>query len=303
MQLSTDSDSLLVYEALASEVRLRIIRLLHGEERSVKDLAESLGLSSAITSVHVSKLQKAGLISCRSKRVQGGTYKYCSLSAHHLQINLSPADSSSRKLVEISVPVGHYTDVQASPTCGLASVEKLIGQYDDPRFFLDPERVHAGILWFARGYVEYKVPNYLFSNQVMNELEVSMEISSEAPHTREHWPSDIRFHLNGTYLGKWTSPGDYGDRRGRLTPDWWAPDVNQYGLLKVLRINGSGTFMDGQRISEVTIQDIDRREGSWTFRITAEDDARNRGGLTLFGRGFGNYDQDLLFRVYYDSHA
>ncbi|WP_438444104.1 ArsR/SmtB family transcription factor [Gorillibacterium sp. sgz5001074] len=300
-QLHTDSESLRVYEALASPVRLQIIRQLQEEEMSVKDLAAALGLSSAITSIHVSKLQKAGLISCRNKRIQSGTYKFCSLSAHHLQINLSPAPESSRKLVEISVPIGHYTDVEAHPTCGLASREQLIGQYDAPRFFMDPERMQAGILWFARGYVEYKVPNYLFKNQVLNELEVSMEISSEAPHTREQWPSDIRFAFNGTELGIWTSPGDYGDRRGNFTPDWWPPDVNQYGLLKVLRINGSGTFIDGQRISERRVQDLDWSAGSWTFRMSAEDTGKNRGGLTLFGKGFGNYDQDLLFRVYYDA--
>jgi predicted transcriptional regulator len=301
MQLSTDTESLLVYEALASEVRLHIIRLLNEGEKSIKDLAEALDLSSAITSVHVSKLQKAGLISSRNKRIQGGTYKYCSLAAHHLQINLAPTGSDSRKLVEISVPVGQYTDVEAVPTCGLASVEKLIGEYDSPRYFMDPERVHAGILWFARGHVEYKIPNYLFQHQVLNEVEVSLEISSEAPHTMDQWPSDIRFYLNGTYLGKWTSPGDYGGRRGRLTPDWWPPDVNQYGLLKRLRINGNGTFIDGQRISDVTIQDMNWGESSWIFRLTAEDTGRNRGGLTLFGRGFGNYDQDLLFRIYYET--
>jgi predicted transcriptional regulator len=301
MQLSTDPESLLVYEALASEVRLKIIELLQHEEMSIKELAEALGLSSAITSVHVTKLQKAGLVSCRNKRIQGGTYKFCSLSTQHLQINLAPAAAGSRKLVEISIPVGHYTDVQAHPTCGLASVEKLIGQYDDPRFFMDPERVHAGILWFGRGYVEYKVPNYLFLNQKLNEIEVSMELGSEAPNTDVRWPSDIRFFMNGSYLGKWTSPGDFGDRKGRLTPDWWPPDVNQYGMLKVLRINSNGTFVDGQRISELKIDDVDWSSDSWSFRMTAEDTGHSRGGLTLFGRGFGNYDQDLLFRVYYDS--
>lgn len=302
MQLTTDTASLHMYEALASEVRLNMIEHLRHRELSVKDLAELLGLSSAITSVHVRKLQNAGLVSCRNVRIQGGTYKYCSLSVHHLQINLSPNSlSSSRKLVEISVPIGQYTDVEAVPTCGLATVEQVIGQYDDPRFFMDPERVHAGILWFAKGYVEYKIPNYLFQNQVLHEMEISMEIGSEAPHVEEQWPSDIRFTMNGTYIGKWTSPGDFGMRRGRLTPEWWAPDVNQYGLLKVLRINGNGTFIDGQRISDLKLHELNWTSDSWTFRLSAEDTGRRRGGLTLFGRGFGNYDQDLLFRVYYDS--
>lgn len=89
------------------------------------------------------------------------------------------------------MPVGHYTDLEASPTCGIATTEKLIGYYDDPRYFLDPQRVDAGILWFAKGYAEYKVPNYLFMDQTVQEIEISMEIGSEAPSVNEKWPSDI----------------------------------------------------------------------------------------------------------------
>lgn len=300
MHLSADDESLVVYEALASPVRLRIIRLLQERERSIKELAGELGVSNPMASVHVGKLERAGLVSCRSKRIQGGTYKICSLSALHLQINLSPETKETRKLMEIAVPVGQYTDVEAYPTCGLATKEQLIGEYDNPRFFLDPQRVQAGILWFAKGYVEYKVPNYLFPHQVLNEIEISMEIGSEAPLTREQWPSDIQFFLNGVYLGQWTSPGDYGDRKGKLTPDWWPPDVNQYGLLKRLRMNRNGTFIDGRRISDHRIQDLNGTSDAWVFRLVAEDSRLNGGGLTLFGRGFGNYDQDLLFRVYYD---
>jgi predicted transcriptional regulator len=164
---------------------------------------------------------------------------------------------------------------------------------------LDPERVHAGILWLAKGFVEYKVPNYLFKEQIVQEIEISMEIGSEAPHINENWPSDIRFTINGTVVGEWTSPGDFGQMRGRLTPEWWHDDVNQYGLMKVLRINANGTFIDGQQISNVTIKDVQWESKQWTLRLSAEETSRERGGLTLFGKGFGNYDQDIVIRSYY----
>lgn len=61
MYLTTDSESLQVYEALASEVRLRIIELLDRREMHIKELAAELYLSSAIVSTHVAKLQKAKL--------------------------------------------------------------------------------------------------------------------------------------------------------------------------------------------------------------------------------------------------
>lgn len=277
MYLTTDSESLQVYEALASEVRLRIIELLDRREMHIKELAAELYLSSAIVSTHVAKLQKAGLISSKMRRVNGGTYKYCSLSANYLQIKLSGSRGVARKVVEVSIPVGQYTDIQALPTCGIATTEKLIGYYDDPRYFLDPERVNAGIVWFAKGSIEYKIPNYLFQDQVVQEIEISLEIGSEAPHVNEKWPSDIGFMMNGQDLGKWTSPGDFGLTRGRLNPIWWRSDVNQYGLLKVLRINTGGTFVDGQQISDITLEDVRVEQDQWTFRLTAENSGRRRG--------------------------
>ena len=46
----------------------------------------------------------------------------------------------------------------------------------------------------------------------------------------------MRFTLNNTKVGSWTSPGDFGDVHGMFTPDWWFPNWNQYGLLKMLVI-------------------------------------------------------------------
>lgn len=300
MYLTTDARSLRVYEALASEARLQIIDLLQDREMSIKELAAELYLSNAIVSTHVKKLLEAGLVSSRVKRVNGATYKLCSLSAEYLQIKLSKDKAPERQKYEVSIPIGHYTDIEAHPTCGLATVERMIGHYDNPAYFLDPERVNAGILWFGRGYVEYKIPNFLYKDQKLKELEISMEIGSEAPQYNENWPSDIRFALNGTTVAEWTSPGDYGTSRGRLSPEWWAEDVNQYGLLKVLRLNGKGTFIDGRLMSRLTVDDLELSGNQWTLRISADNAERGRGGLTLFGKGFGNYDQDIVVRSYYE---
>lgn len=303
MQLSTDASSLAIYEALASEARLNIIRLLLlNKEMHINELANELYLSKAIVSTHVSKLQKAGIVGSRMKRKNGGTYKYCYVTQEYMLIKLSP-EPVNASCHELSIPVGQYTDYEAWPTCGIATTTRMIGQYDTPACFMDPDRVHAGILWMARGFVEYKIPNYLHKDEILREIEISLELGSEAPQTNENWPSDIRFSLNGQHLGTWTSPGDFGDRKGRLTPQWWHSDVNQYGLLKVLRINDQGTFIDGQRISDIGIHDLQLEATNWAFRVQPEEAVQGRGGLTLFGKGFGNYDQDIVIRYYYDLPA
>lgn len=298
MLLTTNTASLQVYEALASDIRLKIIDLLFIKEMHIKELAAELYLSNAVVSSHVSKLEKAGIVGSQMRRIDGGTYKYCFVTSEFMQIKLSPAKRETF-FKETAIPVGHYSEHEAVPTCGIATTEKIIGHYDDPVSFLEPERMNASILWFARGFVEYKIPNYLLGDQRLTELEISMEIGSEAPQVNEHWPSDIRFYLDQQLLGTWTSPGDFGEQRGRLTPAWWKSDVNQYGMLKVLRLNERGTFIDGVKISSITIDALDPSASYWSFRISAEELKKGRGGLTLYGRGFGNYDQDLVARSYY----
>jgi predicted transcriptional regulator len=300
MNIQAEEKWLPVYEALASKVRLKVIQLLAQKPRNIKELAEELGLSSAIMTMHVKKLEKAGLISTKRIHGNGGVQKLCSLAVNHIEIDI-PMEKEERKYYQTIIPIGHYTDFEIEPTCGLATLEKVIGYYDDPRYFLDPDRVNAKILWFSKGYVEYKIPNYLLPGQQPEELEISIELGSEAPGYNNNWPSDIYFEINGVYVGQWTSPGDFGGERGKYTPTWWNTNINQYGLLKVIRVTHKGTYIDGEKISRVNLDDIDIYRKQWSLRIGVKEDAVHVGGVTLFGKGFGNYDQDIVARLYYND--
>jgi predicted transcriptional regulator len=299
MKINISEDSLPVFESLASNIRLKIIQLLAEKSMNISELASAIGLSSAIMTKHVKKLEQAKIIQSEMIPGKAGLQKMCMLDIDQIIINFPSLMKQEKEYYRTEVSVGHFTDFHIEPTCGLATPEKIIGEFDEPRYFLHPERVNAKILWFGKGYIEYRIPNFLNSKFIPDELEISMEISSEAPDTNNNWPSDVTFYLNQVALGKWTSPGDFGDRRGKFTPTWWPNIVNQYGLLKHLRINKDGTFMDGNKISNVTIDDINIRGKQWTFRIAVHEEDENVGGVTLFGKGFGNYNQDLSFRLFY----
>ncbi len=43
---------------------------------------------------------------------------------------------------------------------------------------------------------------------------------------------------------------------------------------------------------------IDRNQ--WTLRMAVTEARKPASGFTLFGSGFGNYDQDIVFRISYD---
>ncbi len=299
LQLEIDDSSLIVYEALASEVRLRMIQLLSNNKMNIKELAEELQLSSPIVTKHVQKLEDAGLI--RTEKIPGksGLQKVSILKVDHIEINFPKKIFHSFASYETSVPIGQYTDFSLKPTCGLASEKDFIGPVDEPKYFMDPKRVDAQILWFTHGFIQYQVANYLKQDEQLQQFEISMELASEFPFANDVWPSDITFTLNGHELGCWTSPGDFADTRGKLNPDWWPSNLNQYGLLKTIRITNHGTYMDGDLMSSLSVNDLDASCERWTFRIEAKEDAVNAGGVTLFGKKFGNHPQDINFKMYY----
>lgn len=109
------------------------------------------------------------------------------------------------------------------------------------------------------------------------------------------------FSINDINLGCWTSPGDFGDNKGLLTPSWWFPNWNQYGLLKLLSVNQYGTFIDGLKISDTTLEDLNLSyKSDISLKISVPENAKHIGGLTLFGKDFGNYNQGIHVRVIYN---
>jgi len=198
------------------------------------------------------------------------------------------------------MPIGMYTFAHPTITCGLASREKIIGFMDETQSFLLPERSQAQILWMAEGFVEYIFPNTVPSMMEISQVDLSMEICSECLDFNNDYPSDITVWINGVEIGTWTSPGDMGDRHGRLNPAWWNHHDSQYGFLKVWSVGDEGCYIDSAMLSEITVKDImvvPRQPV--TVRIGIKPDAEHVGGFNLFGRGFGNYEQDLSLRLHY----
>jgi predicted transcriptional regulator len=148
--------------------------------------------------------------------------------------------------------------------------------------------------------VVYQFPNNaLYQKNQVRRLEVIAELSSETPGTNPQWRSDITMWVNGIEVGTWISPGDFGDKRGTYTPEWWKLEGSQYGLNKVWSVTEEGSFIDGVPISSVTVSDLKLADHhSVKVKIGIKEDAEHVGGLNIFGRGFGNYDRDIVLRMH-----
>lgn len=295
-------EGLEVFKALGSELRINIIKLLQeNHEMNMNELATSLGITNGALTSHIKKLEESGIIQVMTERGGHGNQKICKVAVDKIVVDVESEETEEdQNIYNTEVKVGHYSDYNVYPTCGLATSKAIVGEVDDPRYFSHPDRINAGILWFTKGYIEYMIPNLLPSATKIDQITVSLEISSEAPGINNDWPSDISIFLNDVKIGTWTSPGDYGDVQGIFTPDWWFPNWNQYGLLKMIVINKKGTFVDGLKISDVTINQFNLDYKSTVrFKFEIEEDAKNIGGFTIFGSEFGNYNQDIKVRIAY----
>lgn len=290
-----------ILKGLSSKTRLDILKLLRASGPiNVNIVAERLNLPQSSVSTNIRVLEEAGLVETEARNARRGTQKICRAIYDELVIVFKDEQvRAADDVIEVSMPLGLYSHCEVTAPCGLCSPERIVGLLDVPSSFLDPDRMKAALLWFTRGFVEYQFPNN--ANVIGSDLdavEFSMELSSEVPGTNADWPSDISVSINGRSLGLWTSPGDYGDKRGLYTPKWWSLKGSQYGMLKTWAVTRTGTFVDGVRISDVTLDELElTQHRSIRLRIEVKADARHPGGVNIFGRGFGNYDQDILLRL------
>ncbi|MDR2535057.1 MAG: helix-turn-helix domain-containing protein [Treponema sp.] len=291
-------------QAFASEVRIRIVELLQNQELNVTEIARRLEIPQSTAATAILLLEQAGLVESRTANGVKGGQKICASRYKQILITFNPPPAQmANNAIEVEMPVGLFTSYHVSAPCGLCSREGIIGYLDVPATFFSPDRIKAALVWFEKGYVEYKFPNntlYFNTKKTLQRIELIMEISSEVPGTDKKWLSDISVWINEVEIGVWTSPGDFGDQRGKFTPPFWKLEGSQYGLLTTWTVTSQGTSVADTPVSSVALPDLHLKDHhSIKVRIGVNDSANHIGGINIFGKGFGNYDQDIILRLFY----
>ena len=289
-----------VLKALDNSNRVRILRFLSNRIASISEIAGVLDIPLSSTALHIEILEEAGLVRTEFEPASRGLQKVCSRMYDQIVLDFPVYEKERERVTEFSMPIGAYVDCEVQPTCGILNDSGIIGMLDDPSSFYEPEHFNAQLLWFHQGFVEYRFPNRIPKNNVPSVVRLSMEVCSEAPLYNLNWPSDITVWINSVELGSWTSPSDFGGEPGRLTPEWWTPRNTQYGLLKFWHVDDTESRVDGVTVSKITISDLKLSASPFiAVRIGVKPDARNVGGINLFGSRFGNYPQDLVLGISY----
>ncbi len=292
--------TLAILKALNSETRLQILAYLGERTVNVNEIAAALQIAPSSATTHIQILEKADLIRTEFIPATHGLQKLCARTYDNIHIRIEHS-TRAQNTFSVTMPVGQYYDFNIRPTCGLVNESSLIGLMDTPASFYEPGHVHAQLIWFGgAGYVAYRFPNHLPAGTQAVSLELSAELCSEAPLHHLDWPSDITLWVNGVEVGTWTSPADFGGKRGLLTPEWWELKDTQYGQLKVWSVTPEGSFIDGVSLDGVRTADLHLGERSYIdIRLGVKATSQNVGGMNLFGERFGNYPQSLILRVNY----
>jgi len=288
-----------VIKGLASEIRISILDELRRGEKNINELSSILELPQSTVATNIMTLEKAGLVSFEIRKASKGNQKICRSVYEEFIIAYQDNKDSEDEVITVEMPVGLFIEYDISSPCGMCTSSKIVGYLDTPESFLEPERISAGLLWFEKGFVKYQFPNNSYNKKKpVKKLEIVVELSSEIPGTDPKWLSDITLFVNDREVGTWTSPGDFGDKRGNFTPEWWKLEGSQYGLLKNWVITGEGSFIDGKQISDLKIEDLKLTEHhSVKVTFAVKEDAENVGGINIFGKGFGNYNHDILLNL------
>lgn len=293
-----------VCKALSSQTRLEILRYITTASSTISQLAETFMLPMSSMCLHIKLLKDAGLIETFPKPGLHGTQKLCAIVASKVTLDFSAhfdlQDETASVYVEM--PVGHFSNCEVTAPCGLAGTDFYLSEEDSPYGFFSAERFKAGLIWFTNGVLEYNFSNETLSKNPLKQIELSFEICAEAPGYSMDWPSDIDLELNHKYVTTIHLKGDYGGRRGIYNPAWWSDTNSQYGDYIVLRVTHDGCYINQDKVSDETINSLELTKGyhfSFLLKCNNTTSSYTGGGMNLFGRKFGDYDQGIVMKVDY----
>lgn len=287
-------------EALSSNTRIQILKLLVYNSYTIKELSNKLNLAMSTTSFHVSILKKNGLVKIVAAPNKKGNEKNVSLNVEKATIFFSGLKNEETSSCYFDLPIGSYSSSNITPPCLINTKRNTITPIDNPAVFKSPEHIKAQLISFSKGYLEYTILTEKFKRKQIQSIKISLELCSECPNFNSNWKSDITFWINDLEIGDYRSYGDYGGRMGKYSPSWWSSTSSNFGNMVSIEVNNLGSYINGKEISTMTLNHFDIcSQEYFTFKIGIKDDAKYVGGINLFGKDFGDYAQDIQIIITY----
>ena len=290
-----------VGKALSSKLRLKMLKQINQVPRTITELAKINKITTSTVIFHTTILEDAKLIQMRFKPGKKGKTQVFFTGQLELIVSYNTVKSIEEKKHTQSIPIGQYTNANFDNYVRFATVKEMYRIDQNDAF--NPLMKNAELIWTAGGMLEYSFSNQFAFEHNVREISISLEICSETFGHLNDWKRDITFAIHGVELMTYTAPGDYGGKLGKLNPDWWAASYTQYGDLITISINKEGVFLNNKLVNKkIAIGDLNLRGSNrLLFSLYNKIDAEHYGGFNLFGKNFGNYEQDIVLSAIYDE--
>ena len=268
------NDILKITRAFASEDRLKILKYLLNRSVNIMSISNDLHMPISSVSRHIDILHDAGLITITFQPGLKGHAKYCAQAILGVNISLvaSQQKNKSNSFI-LEMPIGMFSEIKAKAPCG------MIGS--------------------KSGYITYTFPSPVADKNIRKRISFSMELCSDTVYFNNKWPSDITIKINDIEILTYTSPGNFGGKRGQFTPEYWPITSSQFGQLKKFSVDREGVYIDNVfQHNTVLFDDLHLFDNdSIKFQIGVKQNAEYRGGLTLFGKNFGDFEQAIIMKI------
>lgn len=304
VNVDNDDDHELIVKlcyALSVRERVSIMKALLNSSQSLSELSKKLNIPLSSMARHIDALIDGGLIHQSFQPGPKGHTKYYAQTILSFSVLMEKAkeDEAFNSEYVVEMPIGMFSHCHIKAPCGMLGAEGAIGGFDNPNRFFAPDRMKAECLWFDSGFISYNFPTDFSRKQALSEITFSFEICSETIYYNNNWPSDITVYINNQEVTTFTSPGDFGGRRGKYTPPYWPLTSTQFGLLEKITVNNDGVFVNNTLVTnKIRFNDLHIYNGtSVKLDIGIKDDAKHRGGINIFGKNFGDYPQAIIMML------
>ncbi len=92
MKILEGEEALKFFDALSHPIRARILKVLSSEEKYISELAKELGISRPLLYMHLSKLEKTGIVSTYIKYFDKPPYVRKFVKANNIKVEITLPD-------------------------------------------------------------------------------------------------------------------------------------------------------------------------------------------------------------------
>lgn len=285
--------------ALSSPIRIAILKQINNGGKTLSELAKLNYVSFSSIVFHVNLLEEAKLVRVKTIKINKTYSKYVIKGIFLINIlfndEVSPIEETENYQQEMKV--GHYTKAEFGKNNGFFVDKSFFTFYENTPFL--EKRLNADLIYTNKGFVEYTFDNSKIKNREPIEITFSLEICSEVAYYNNNYESLIGFSINGIEVASYLSPGDFGGRRGRYSPNDSSINATQYGQLKMITVNKNGVYLDGILLNnKITIDTLNLNENNCIlFRVTSKEFNHSNGGFNIFGKKYGDFNQDIEMTI------